>query len=62
MVTWPPGLEDKGTGGSVQGYVQPVSTTETVFQETALVRQLNFISERGDTEDEDGGWGIISFH
>lgn len=57
MVTWPPGLEDKGTGGSVQGYAQPVSTAETAFQE-ASVRQLSFISERGDTEDEKGGWGI----
>ena len=58
MATWPPDLEDKGTGGSMQGYVQPVSTAETAFQETASVRHLSFISERGDTEDVNGGWGI----
>lgn len=45
MVHWPLGLEGKGGRRSKQGFVWPGSMTEIASQDTAAVRQLNFIPE-----------------
>lgn len=54
LVRWPPGHEDKWNRSGKQGWVQPVSTEETAFSETASVFQLSFIPEWGEVSGRVG--------